>query len=249
MTKKLVVAGSGIQYLSHLTHETKINIQDASLVLFLVNEPMIKDWILKNSQASEDLDSLYRSSEDRNTVYTAIENYILSALNNIDNLCVVFYGHPCMCAKPALNAAKRASKKGIKVKVLPAISAEACLYADLHINPLEHGLYSLEASTLLNKQKLIDTSTNLLIWQVSHINQTGHYKKPNIIGIQSLQSYLMNYYPESKQCIIYEASLYSHFLPAIQSLPLNNIEKAVYSPLSSLFIPADNISFSKENII
>ena len=47
MNKKpsLVVVGSGIKFMSHLTIEAKSYIEQSDKVLYLVNDPLMKKWI------------------------------------------------------------------------------------------------------------------------------------------------------------------------------------------------------------
>jgi hypothetical protein len=41
----LVVVGSSIKFISHLTTEAKTYIEQSNKVLYLVNEPAIKEWV------------------------------------------------------------------------------------------------------------------------------------------------------------------------------------------------------------
>ncbi len=52
-SSSLVVVGSGIKFLSHLTTEAKTYIENSSKVLYLVNEPAIALWINEKNNNSE----------------------------------------------------------------------------------------------------------------------------------------------------------------------------------------------------
>ena len=73
----LIVVGSGIKFLSHLTTETITCIEKSDKVLYLINEPVMQEWIKKNSKSSESLDELYLKSSKRNDNYTSIAEYII----------------------------------------------------------------------------------------------------------------------------------------------------------------------------
>ena len=236
--KKLIICGTGIQYLTHLTHEAKLHISTSEIVLYLLNDPMTKKWIVENSQQSEDLDILYRSSNMRIDAYKAIENYIIATLEKYEHVCVALYGHPCICAMPALAASEWAVKNNIFVKILPGISADACLFSDLLINPLKYGLQSYEATDFIKSNRNFDLTSNLLLWQVSNILTSEHYKEVNYAGLELLKSKLLKKYRKNKTIIVYEASLYSHFESKIQEIELNKLLAAEFSALSSIFIPA-----------
>ena len=50
MIKKLALVGSGIKSLSHFTTEFKTYTTQADKVLYLVNDPITKQWIQRNSK-------------------------------------------------------------------------------------------------------------------------------------------------------------------------------------------------------
>ena len=49
----LVLVGSGIKFVSHITNEAKASIEQADKVLYLVNEPAIGEWIRRTNSNSE----------------------------------------------------------------------------------------------------------------------------------------------------------------------------------------------------
>lgn len=238
MKASLVVVGSGIKFFSHLTIEAKAHIEQADKVLYLVNEPAIKKWIQKANPQSESLENFYKNHDLRLETYTAISNFILSQLNHDRYVCVVLYGHPTVFAKPALDAVIKAKQKGIFAKVLPGISAEACLFADLLIDPGSCGCLSLEATDLLIHRKKIDNSCHLIIWQISVI---GALHCPNIYdvtkGAKLLLKYLKSYYSLDHQVTLYSAAQYPGFEPEIKQFPLFQLPAIQPSRIATLYIP------------
>ncbi len=61
MSGSLIIVGSGIKFLSHLTTEAKAYIEQSEKVLYLVNEPVMKQWIQSTNPLSESLDPLYNN--------------------------------------------------------------------------------------------------------------------------------------------------------------------------------------------
>ena len=57
--ESLTLVGSGIKSLSHLTMEAKTYITQSEKVLYLVNEPAMKEWIQGANKNTESLDYLY----------------------------------------------------------------------------------------------------------------------------------------------------------------------------------------------
>jgi uncharacterized protein YabN with tetrapyrrole methylase and pyrophosphatase domain len=79
---------------------------------------------------------------------------------------VVFYGHPTVFAKSALDAVIKLEKENYVTKILPAISSEDCLFADLRIDPGSDGCQSYEATDFLIRRKKIDPTSHLILWQI-----------------------------------------------------------------------------------
>jgi tetrapyrrole methylase family protein/MazG family protein len=238
MTTSLVVVGAGIKFISHLTHETKIHIADADKVLYLVNEPAMQEWLHQMNPSAESLDDIYFRYSLRSESYQAITDYILEVLRKKQRVCVVIYGHPTVFATPALNAVKQAKKEGYAATILPGISAEACLFADLLIDPGSHGCLSYEATDLLMRQRNIDPSCHIIVWQVSVIGALTHpLKWDNSKGAELLFEYLLQFYPSDYLLTLYSAAQYPGFSPIIQQFKLDTLPHADFSRLSTLYIP------------
>lgn len=234
----LVVVGSGIKFLSHLTHEARIYIEQSEKVLYLVNDPAMKGWIRQTNECSLSLDFLYSKYPLRLDCYEAITEFILTTLRTQIHLCVVLYGHPGVFAQPGLDAVTQARAEGFYAKLLPGVSAEACLFADLLIDPGTYGCQSFEATDFLVYQRKFDPNSYLILWQSDVIGildnpQTGVHKK----GIEVLCNYLEETYDSNHELIVYEAAQYPCFDPIIQKCPLKNLIDVNLSRISTLCIP------------
>lgn len=234
----LVVVGSGIKFIAHLTTEAKAYIEQSNKVLFLVNEPAMKKWLLRANPNAESLDKIYTSHKLRQHCYTAITEYILKAVRENQHVCVVLYGHPTVFAKPALDAVIQARQEGYFAKILPGISSEDCLFADLLIDPASNGCLSFEATDLLIHQRKLDISCHVILWQVSVIGMLDNSKTHNNKkGINLLFSFLNNYYNSDHQIISYTAAQYPGFEPIIENFSLEQLPNIQFSRISTLYIP------------
>lgn len=238
MLASLVVVGSGIKFVSHLTIEAEAYIKQSDKVLYLVNEPAMQEWIQNNNPHAESLDELYIKYPLRLQCYRAITEYILETLRQQQHVCVVLYGHPTVFAQPALDAVILARKEGYYAIALPGISAEDCLFADLLIDPGSHGCQSFEATDLLIRYRVCDPYSHLLLWQVGVIGALGHTQThDNTKGIKILRDYLSQWYPANHILKLYEAAQYPHFEPVIQEFPLDQLSAMKISRISTLYIP------------
>lgn len=234
----LVVVGTGIKFLSHLTKEVIAYIKQSDKVLYLVNDPAMKEWILCNHSNAESLESLYSKYVLRKDNYHAITNYILDFLRKIQHVCVVLYVHPGVLADPGLAAVKVAKLEGFYAKVLPGISSEDCLFSDFLIDPGSQGCHSFEATDFLLYKRKFDPRGHLILWQVDVIGiLTNPVHNKNKKGLRFLLKYLNEFYPFNHEIILYEAAQYPLIEPNIKKMFLHDLLNTHISRISTLYIP------------
>lgn len=237
--KELVICGSGIKYSSHMTAEAEAAIQSADCLCYLVNEPLMIERMASLKKNAIDMTELYGSYELRREAYHAVADFVVGKVHDYESVCMVLYGHPTICALPGVLAAKAAREKGIKVSILPGISSDACLYADLGINPLTHGLQSYEASYFVNKKPVFDIRSNLVLWQINCINVAKIGSAVCASGLRLLSDHLLGHYASETVVYLYEASLYPHIDPVIYKTELAKLVNADVSTITTLVIPSN----------
>tara|TARA_Y100000588_G_C13933996_1_gene787048 strand:+ start:100 stop:840 length:741 start_codon:yes stop_codon:yes gene_type:complete len=236
--KKVILVGTGIKSISHITKETELCIKRADIVLFLVNEPILKEWIEVNAKKSRSLEKAYFSETDRTKAYKKITQDIVASLDFHDHVCVVFYGHPTVFVASGLNALKEIEKKDIESIVMPAISAEDCLFADMKIDPSNGGCYSIDATEFLLKEKELDISSHLILWQIGMICRQGlPTNEVNKDGLVKLQQKLRSFYPPDTEVYVYEAALYPGIRPSVKRSFIEQICPEQITTISTLYIP------------
>lgn len=231
---KLIVVGTGIKSISHLTEETKRIIQNADKVLYLVNENNIKQWIQREAKQVESLDPIYFSSDQRAEAYQALTNHIIDEYQRVSVLCVVFYGHPTVFADSALKAVRQIKKDGGEAIILPAVSAQDCLFSDLEIDPGDQGCFSIEATELVIFERKIDVHSHVLLWQVANFGRTDGEKTSKL---SVLTDYLRGYYPADYSICLYEAPSLPTLRPRIEWIPLSNLDKSDINLITTVYIP------------
>ncbi len=232
------MVGSGIKSISHFTTEFKTYTSSADKVLYLVNEPITKQWIERHSKLSESLDPIYFSENDRQVAYDKIRDKILAELATYNFVTVVLYGHPTIFADPGLQAIFAAKKNSIETIILPGISVENCLYADLGIDPGQFGCFHIEATELLLYDKIIDPTAHLCIWQPGMIgNRSVPKSNQTSSHLDLLRIKLQSYYPDNHISFLYEAAVYPTVEPQISKFSLGELENQIMSALSTLYIP------------
>ena len=235
--KTLSLVGTGIKTLSHLTKEAEAHIKQSDIVLSLVNEPVMMEWINKYSKKNISLDAVYFGSDKRSQAYEEITKFIINTLDDYEFVCVLFYGHPTVFASPGINAIKMADGLGVNTVVLPAMSAEDCMFADLKINPGDCGCFSVEATDLILRNRVFDVNSHLIVWQVAMIGNVEHSKAVNLKALSILKNYLLKKYPKDHVIYSYEASIYPGMKCNSSGFCLAELENQKYTTITSLYIP------------
>jgi len=236
----LTIVGTGIRAGLQTTPESLICIQHAAKVLFLVADLVSQVWIQKLNPTAESMQGLYKKGKYRLDIYNDIVQKILSNLRENGELCVVFYGHPGSFVYPAHEAIRIARKEGFKARMLPGISAEANLIADMGVDPGIAGVQSYEATNFLLNKYRFDTSAGLILWQIGicgYAYWDPEYKV-NSEGLKVLVDYLKDYYDIDHEVVLYEASELPLGNAKIQRLPLSGLPQTKISGVATLYVPA-----------
>src|SRR5207249_370834 len=130
----LAVVGTGIRFGSHTTREAWQRIKDADQVLYLLPDRVSPQWIEELNPAARSLGGHYAVGKPRSETYDGIVEEILACVRKGLRVCVALYGHPGVFVYPSHEAIRRARAEAYPAEMLPGVSAEDCLVADLGID-------------------------------------------------------------------------------------------------------------------
>jgi precorrin-6B methylase 1 len=232
----LTIIGTGIQ-LGQMSLEARARLQTADKVLFLVADPVTSRWICGLNSSAESLQHFYRRNKDRLTSYHEMIERILECVRSGLDVCVAFYGHPGVFVYPSHEALRQARQEGFAVSMLPGISAQDCLFADLGIDPARTGCQSYDATDFLLSRRRPDPCSGLLLWQPSVVGEPGYRTTANRRGLRLLTKSLLRSYAPGHEVTLYEAAPYPLCKPHIVRLPLAKLPQARVTSGCTLFIP------------
>ena len=237
---RLFIVGTGLQ-LGHMTSESKNAIRRAKKVLYLIPDPITISEIQELNDTAESLSSFYAEGKERIIIYNEIIDYIITSLQQFKDLCVAFYGHPGVYTYPSHKAINKAKKLNYEAKMLPAISTEDCLFADLGIDPGDSGSQSFEATDFLSSKKHFDPRCIIILWQIGILGFTTYQEKPVITNfLTELKHHLLNHYESEQEIIFYEASSHRILEPIITRSQLSSLDRTNFTSISTLIIPPRN---------
>ena len=241
MTKRgsLIVIGTGIRTVGQLTMEAIAWMKEADSLLYSVSDPVAETVIKQlNPKNAFSLSGYYEESKPRINTYNAMVEHILRTVRGGNKTVVAFYGHPGVFAYPSHESIRRARNEGYVAKMLPAVSSEDCLFADLGVDPAVGGCQSYEATDFLINSPIIDSSSQLILWQIGSLGDWTFQKiKYNTSAMPLLVERLVQFYPISHSITLYEAAVLPRTKPMISTIPLYALTSFPVSAGMTLYIP------------
>jgi Tetrapyrrole (Corrin/Porphyrin) Methylases len=235
----LVVVGTGYLVGGQMTAEARAHVEKAERFFHLVGDPVTRHWLASLNPRGESLYDSYAPGKPRMDTYREMVDRILAPVRRGEAVCAAFYGHPGVGAFPGHAAIRQARLEGHQARMLPGVSAEDCLFADLGLDPLAAGCQSFEATRFLVRRHRPDPTVPLILWQIGVIGQAAYSEAPlwNRGGLAVLAEVLSGWYPAGHECVVYEAAMLPVCDPLILRVPLAELPAAAVTTASTLYVP------------
>jgi hypothetical protein len=237
MPGSLTIVGTGIRFGVQFTPEGRAALLRADRVLHLGGDPLMRQWLSELRPDATSLHSFYGAGKDRAETYREMVDAILAPVRQGYDVCAVFYGHAGVFVSPSHEAIRQARAAGYEATMLPAISAEDCLFADLGIDPGRTGCQTYEATNFLLTNRPVDAAAVLILWQVGVLGEWGHARKTDQRRLGLLRDRLLEIYPAEHEAILYEASPYPIGDAIAVPTLLGRLAEAVVTAATTLVVP------------
>ncbi|MFT3728992.1 MAG: SAM-dependent methyltransferase [Terricaulis sp.] len=237
MVGSLIVVGTGMTLAAQLTPEARDAIRGADVVYVNVGYGWTEQWLGTLNANIVSLQPCY-ADRSRAEAYDAMCDVVLKAVRAGKRVCAAFYGHPGVYVTPSHEALSRALAEGFEARMLPGISAEDCLIADLNVDPVHSGWQSYEATDFFLHNRQVDTSAALVLWQVGVFGDLSLRDfTPSRQRIRALAEALLVHYPPGHVATVYEAATLAVLTAKLQLIALAELHNATFSQQSTLYIP------------
>jgi uncharacterized protein YabN with tetrapyrrole methylase and pyrophosphatase domain len=235
----LTVVGTGIKTTGQLTLETIAWIKKADSVLYVVGDPVAEAVIKRlNPAGAVSMAGYYEEGQSRMYAYNAMVEHILRCVRSGQTTVAAFYGHPGVFAYPSHESVRRARIEGYSAKMLPGISSEDCLFADLGVDPAVGGCQSYEATDFLLNKINVDSSSQLILWQIGTLGDwTYKTKMYDIRAMPLLVRKLSQFYPLSHAVTVYEAPMFPGSKPMMAQIPIYWLSDFPITAAMTLYVP------------
>lgn len=235
----LIVVGTGIRTVGHLTMEAVAWIKQADKVLYVVGDPVAEAMLRDlNPAGAESLTPLYAEGKQRIETYNQMVERTLECVRQGMLTCMACYGHPGVFVYPSHESIRRARLEGYSARMLPGISSEDCLFADLGVDPGIGGCQSYEATDFLLNGRVIDPSSSVVLWQIGVVGDAT-YKATgyDLSAMPLLVERLLAIYPASHPMYLYEAAVFHGCEPIIRPITAAELASGPLSAGYTLYIP------------
>ncbi len=235
----LIVVGTGIRTVGHMTMEAVAWIKQADKVLHVVGDPVAAAMLTElNPKGAESMTGMYAVGKQRIETYNQMVERTLECVRAGMLTCMACYGHPGVFVYPSHESIRRSRAEGYSAKMLPGISAEDCLFADLGVDPGISGCQSYEATDFLLNGRVIDPTSSVVLWQIGVVGDatfkmTGY----DTSAMPLLVERLLKIYPATHPMYLYEAAVFHGCEPIIRQVTAGMLPYETLSAGYTLYIP------------
>jgi uncharacterized protein YabN with tetrapyrrole methylase and pyrophosphatase domain len=234
----LVVVGTGIESLGQMTPAARSELRRAQRVFFLAADALTEGAVRSLHPKAVSLRDHYAVGKHRLITYAQMVDTILADVRRGLRVCFALYGHPGVFALPAHAAVTLARSEGYRATMLPGVSADACLIADLGIDPSANGWQSYEATDFLVRRRRADPTAGLVLWQIGVVGRLDYQSGAvNREKLEVLTEALLEQYPRRHVVTLYEASALPGFPPSIEKVQLGSMHRADVTPVTTMYVP------------
>lgn len=235
----LLVVGTGIRAVGQMTMEAESAIRDSDHVFYLVQDALTASYLKAESSRCESLAGFYGVGKPRSQSYSEMVERVLAVVRSGARVCVAFYGHPGVFSFPGHELIRRARSEGFLADMLAGVSAEACLFADLGVDPGERGCQSFEATDFLVRHRRFDPGSHLILWQVGAIGVEDFRPgdRWSTAGLVWLGQRLSAEYGAEHRVVLYEAPSYPVGEARVTEFAAGQLGGADAGAASTLYVP------------
>lgn len=242
---ELTIIGSGIESVGFSIGDEKL-LRAADKVLYCVADPATVVWLKRLRPDALDLYVLYGEDKIRYTTYMQMAEAQLYWVRQGLKVVVVFYGHPGVFVLSTHRAILIARREGHRALMKAGVCALDTLCADLGVDPCHPGLQTHEATDSLSRQRRLDPTLHVILWQVGLIGELG-YRRHGYLnsGFSIFVNWLIEHYGPDYQIVHYIGSRYPTIAPLIEKHCLKDLHdpriQATITGISTFYLPPRDV--------
>ncbi|HVQ38477.1 MAG TPA: SAM-dependent methyltransferase [Pyrinomonadaceae bacterium] len=198
-----------------------------------------------------DLDKEYWTGEVDSEVYPRMANIVLDEAKKGPGVVMVGDGHPAYYDDVTWDIYRRGKRRGLDVRILPAISSIDSLAANCGLEINTGGFQIFDATTIVAINQDLNPQIDTLIMQIgwfgtSLVADITHSKRGRF---KPLVDYLHRFYPADHRVRVMSAPYSAGDAPVVISTKLESLDQhhKRIMPIMSMFVPALPANESAQN--
>lgn len=235
----LTAVGLGLCVAGQVTHQAERLIAAAERLFYLVTDPVSGHWLRSLNATATSLHTGYVAGASSAAAVDTMIETVAAAVERGQDTVLATSGHPAVYMHLTHAALARIRRSGHAGRILPGVSFEDCLIADLGLDPAIHGRSLLEATHFVHGSRIVDTSTTLVLLQPGAVGADVYRPEREAYapGLALLADALARHYPPDHPLRIYESAQLPIMPPVVHSVPLGRLTAAPVSVRSTLIVP------------
>lgn len=235
----ITLAGIGIGGFEQTTLETLEAFRSARIIFHLTE---YHRTLKRYCRQVVSLDRQYWTGEEDWKVYKRIADLILAETNNGPGVVAVGDGHPAIYDDVTWDIYHRGKRRGLKVRILPAVSCIDAMAANCELEINTNGLQILEANVMVAAGQKINPYLDTLIMQIGWYGTSLllDFAESKAGRFDPVIKHLTQFYPASHRVKIIRAPSDrndSRFVLTTKLSGLGRYHKSIFQGMC-LFIPA-----------
>ena len=233
------LAGIGIGGFEQTTLETLQAIKSARIILHLTDH---HQTLSKYCKHIINLDKEYWTGDEDWSVYKRIADLILDEAKNGPGVVAIGDGHPAYYDDVTWDVYRRGKRRGLNVRIIPAISCLDAMAANCGLEINTRGLQIFDANVMIAANQKLNPFVDTLIMQIGWfgLTLTLDYTQSRKGRFDPVIRYLATFYPATHPVKIMRAPSESNDSPTVITTRLSSLDryhKTIYQGMC-LFIPA-----------
>jgi len=235
----IALTGIGIGGFEQVTLETLAAFESARIIFHLTSH---HQRLKRYCKQVVNLEKMYWTGERDTDVYSRLTDLFLDEARNGPGVVAVADGHPMFYDDVAWDVYNRGRKRGLDVRILPAISCLDAMAAHCGLEINTGGLQIVEANVIVAANQKLNPYMDALVMQIGWFDtallyNVAYSKKERL---DPFIAYLTRFYPETHKVRIMRAPYDKRESATAITTPLRSLGKHHRHILTSscLFIPA-----------
>jgi uncharacterized protein YabN with tetrapyrrole methylase and pyrophosphatase domain len=221
----IYIAGLGLQTVTQITRQVQQAIQSSTEVLFVDTGIATRTFLESLCPKVTPLfNESYSQEASRATAYEHMAARVVEAALDHPPVTFALHGHPLVAARPPFLVLQLAAALGLRVAVLPGISAIDSIMADLHLDPVIHGIQMFEATDVLLRRRPLQPEVPTILWQIGVLETCLHSQavsRPE--RYTRLIRHLLQFYPPEHEVVAIYCAPHAVMPPAILRFHLQDM--------------------------